>query len=100
VQVLVEPGKDVLLAQKENDEQDQGDREKGGKGFGHIRQWPAPAGLDRVHQGREEHGALGNGRKEQKVEQVGLPGPGRVADQGHHDENQKTGGNQGVGDFH
>jgi hypothetical protein len=90
----------VLLAEKEDDEQDQGDREKGGEGFGHVCQRPAPAGFYRVHESREEHGTLGDGREKQKVEQVGLPGPGRVADSGHRDENQKPGGGQAVKDLH
>jgi hypothetical protein len=38
--------------------------------------------------------------KNRKVEQVGLPGPGRVADKGHRDENQKPGGGQAVKDLH
>jgi hypothetical protein len=66
VQVFVKPGKDVLLAEKEDDEQDQGDREEGGEGFGHVCQRPAPAGFYRVHEGREEHGTLGDGREKQE----------------------------------
>ena len=43
---------------------------------------------------------LGNGREKEEVEQVCLPGPRRIANGGHGDENQSAGRSQTGKNFH
>ncbi len=90
----------MVLANEQDHEHDQRNREKSAEGFGQAGQRSAPTGFNRMHEGRKKHPALGHGRHEQKADQVGLPGLSRVLTAGLEDEGDCANGDQAAENDH
>ena len=71
----MKPRKKMGFAQKENEKQNKRYGKKGRKGFGKVGQGAAPPGVYRVHDDGKKKPPLSDGRPQQKVDQIGLPGP-------------------------
>jgi len=91
------PGEKLVLSQVKQPEKDERQGKKGCRGLGQALDGSPPAGMGDGQNGRNKNRSQGQSRPEEKVHQVGLPGPLHLVSRDSHPKGRRSRQHQAPG---